>query len=171
MKQHSRAGIVLFVCLVGCSKGSRPPAATSAPQQAQQVGTKPDDLERTTCAKHQLQEDGCGEYRILSYDATWQNGYGNEGAFTLERDGLTIHAHCGSENCYIWSDAVGKFVVADKSITNLITRYDPSCEDQLFVKNSLEYRKRMSGRVASVAQVCWQTLVVEKIEAKTTPRN
>jgi hypothetical protein len=117
-----------------------------------------------------MQPDGCGEYRILSYDATWKNDYGNEGDFMLEREGLAIRAHCGSENCYIWSDAVGKVIIADKSVTNLIIRYDPACEDALFVANALEYRKRMTGKSASVSQVCWQTLIVEKIDAKAIPK-
>ena len=163
------AAAILCACVLGCKSNSSP-AAERFSQHTQQAATKPDDLELATCRKHQLQLDGCGEYRVLSYDATWKNDHGNEGDFTLEREGLAIRAHCGSENCYIWSEAVGKVVVADKSITDLITRYDPACEDALFVKNALEYRKRMTGRDASVSQVCWQTLVVEKIDAKAIPR-
>jgi hypothetical protein len=70
------------------------------------------------------------------------------------------------ENCYRWIDAVGKSVEADNSIANLITRHLQDCEDPLYVKNALERYKQMTGRDASVGDVCQQTLVVEKVEAK-----
>lgn len=127
-----------------------------------------DNIDRITCGKHHIQMDGCDEYQVLSYDATWENGLGNQGAFVLERDGLTIHAHCGSKNCYYWSDGVGKVVIGDKSITDLITHYEPSCEDPLYVTNALEMYKQNFGRDGTVSDVCWQTLIVEKIEAKPT---
>jgi len=165
MKSHWLAAIVLCVCQIGCNKN------VSSPQQQVQQTAKPDSIERTTCSKHQLQQDGCGEYRVLSYDATWENASGNQGAFVLEREGLTIHAHCGSKDCYVWSQAVGKVVIADRSITDLIIHYAPPCEDPLYVKNALEAYKRNNGRDGTVSDVCWETLIVEKIEAKPMPKN
>ncbi len=160
------AAIVLCVYQIGCVKnGSSPPA-----QQAQPAA-KPDDTERTTCEKHQLQQGGCGEYRVLSYDATWENGLGNQGAFVLEREGLTIRAHCGSEGCWEFSKAVGKIVIADRSIGDLITYYEPLCEDPLFVKNAIEARKRNIGRDGNWATVCQTTLIIEKVEVKSVPKN
>lgn len=166
MKWLWLAATILCLCQIGCKEnGSSPP-----PQQTQQTD-KPDDVERTTCEKQQTHRDDCGEYKVLSYDATWENGLGNQGAFVLERDGLTIHAHCGSENCWKWSESVGKTVIADRGITDLITRYEPLCEDPLFVKNARERHKKITGKDATVGDVCNQTLIVEKIEVKPMPKD
>jgi hypothetical protein len=168
MNSHLLAAILLCICLFGCSKKSTPTATPSSVAQTQPP--KADNLENATCSKHQMQQDGCGEYKVLSYDATWKNANSNKGEFVLEREGLTIRAYCGSENCYIWSEAVGKSVIADRSITDLITHYLPDCEDPLYVQNALEYYKRTTGRNVSVAQVCDQTLIVEKVEVKGVPK-
>jgi len=165
MKWHGLGAIVLCVCQIGCNKNGSSPA-----QQTQQTA-KPDDAERTTCEKLQLQHDGCGEYKVLFYDSTWENEFGNKGAFVLEREGLTIHAHCGSEDCSDFSGAVGKVVIADKSIGSLISRYEPLCEDPEYLKTALGAYKRNTGRDANWAKVCQTTLIVEKIEVKPMPKN
>jgi hypothetical protein len=134
-------------------------------QQAQPTITA-SNLERETCAKHQLAPDQCGEYRVFSYDATWRNELGNQGLFMLERDGLTISAHCGGESCPTWADSVGKTVIADKSISDLIIHYNPLCESPTYVKTALEFYERNKGKPAAVAEVCWDTLLVERIQAK-----
>jgi hypothetical protein len=160
MDSQLSAAILLCMCLVGCTKNG-----TTAISQPPKI----DNVEGTTCSKHQMQHDACGEYKVLSYDATWKNDNGNEGEFVLERDGLTIRAYCGSENCHIWSEAVGKSVIADRSITDLITHYLPACEDPLYVQIGIEQYKRMTGRSGTAAQVCNETLIVEKVEAKGVP--
>lgn len=138
-------------------------ATTAVVQQGDSALNK---AEHDACVAHQMLNDACRTYRVTSYDATWRNNSGNEGQFQLERDGLRIRAFCGVENCYRWIDAVGNSVEADDSITNLITYHLPDCEDPLYVKNALERYKQMTGRNATVGNVCQQTLVVEKIEAK-----
>jgi hypothetical protein len=158
------AGAIALLC-AACS--SSPKAADSSKPQVQAIA-KTSELDRTTCVKHQTSQDGCGEYRVLSYDATWRNELGNQGRFVLERDGLTIRAHCGSESCGTWADSVGKTVIADKSIGDLITYYIPPCQSPGYVETALEMYKQRTGRSATVAQVCWDTLVVERIDARTT---
>jgi hypothetical protein len=153
MNLRLSAAVVLSVCLFGCNKNQ---PTTTAPVASE-------DIERTTCNKH---KGDCREYKVISYDATWENGYGNHGAYVLEREGLTIHAHCGSVNCWKWSESVGKIVTGDSSITDLITRYEPRCEDPLFVENAIAIGKQTTGKTTSITQVCQQTLIVEKIEAK-----
>ncbi|MGA8345703.1 MAG: hypothetical protein WB781_27480, partial [Candidatus Sulfotelmatobacter sp.] len=121
MKSLWFAVIILCIFQIGCNKSG------SAPSQQQTV----DEADRAICNKHQARAGACGEYKVLSYDATWENGLGNQGAYVLERDGLTIHAHCGCDDCSDFADAVGTIVIADKSIGNLVTRYEPLCEDPL----------------------------------------
>jgi hypothetical protein len=156
MNPRLLTAVVLFVCLFGCNNNQPTAAAPAAPIASE-------DIERTTCNKHQ---GDCGEYKVISYDATWENGLGNHGAYVLEWEGLTIHAHCGSENCWKWSDSVGKTVIGDRTITDLITRYEPRCEDPLFVQNAIENHKQMTGKNISSGPLCQQTLIVEKIQVK-----
>ncbi|MGA7769271.1 MAG: hypothetical protein WCA27_23955 [Candidatus Sulfotelmatobacter sp.] len=161
MKSLWFAVIILCIFQIGCNKSG------SAPSQQQTV----DEADRAICNKHQARAGACGEYKVLSYDATWENGLGNQGAYVLERDGLTIHAHCGCDDCSDFADAVGTIVIADKSIGNLVTRYEPLCEDPLYVKNALEAKKRYTGRDANWATVCQTTLIVDKVEANQTSGN
>lgn len=170
MKSSLLAAIILCVCLIGCKKASSPAAGPAAPQTIQ-LTAESDSRERTNCNKHQLQNDGCGGYKVLSYDATWQSGLGNKGAFVLEREGLIIRATCGSDDCSDFSKAVGKVVIADKSIGDLITHYEPLCEDPLFVQTAIDAYKRNTGRYANWGTVCQTTLIVEKIEVKPMPKN
>jgi hypothetical protein len=170
MKSSLLAAVILCACLIGCKKASPPTAGPSAPQKIQQTA-EPNSRERTNCNKHQLQSNGCGEYKVLSYDATWENGLGNKGAFVLEREGLIIRATCGSNDCSDFSQAVGKVVIADKSIGDLITQYEPSCEDPLFVQTAIDAYKRNTGKYANWGTVCQTTLIVEKIEVKPMPKN
>jgi hypothetical protein len=163
MRRRALLLAIFSLCSVACNR-DHSTSGLNTSRSAQQI--KPDDSEHKTCLAHQTIRDGCGEYRVLSYDADWENDFGNVGAFVLEREGLTIHAHCGSENCWKWSEAVGKSVEADRSITDLVTNYEPSCEDPSYLKNALEYRKGLTGKTPTVADVCHQTLVVDKIEAR-----
>ncbi len=165
MRTAALLSAFVWLCLVGCNKDRSSPAATTPPTK-ETPQAESDNPELRTCIKHQAQEEACGEYRVLSYDATWRNEHGNEGDFMLEREGLSIRAFCGSENCATWANSVGKTVVADKNITGLIDHRNPSCEDPLYVKNAIEYHKRMTGKTATEGQVCDEILVVEKIEAK-----
>jgi hypothetical protein len=160
-----RVVLPLALALVGCNRTPiTHPEDTHARPAGQSASLDPQ--EHKSCVAHQIYSDACGAYKVLSYDATWTNEFGNQGRFLLERDSLKILAHCGSENCYRWIDAVGKAVEADKSITDLITYHLPNCEDPTYVKMALEHYKRTTGRGASIAQVCDQTLIVERIEAK-----
>jgi hypothetical protein len=159
--------VLTMVGFLSCNEmASKKQSEPPAPQTAQT-----DSTERATCDKHQLRQGGCGEYKVLSYDATWENRLGNKGAFVLEREGLTINAHCGSDDCSEFSEAVGKTVIADKSIGDLIIHHEPLCEDPLYVKTALEAYKRNTGRDGSVGTICQTTLIVEKVEAKPMPRN
>ena len=45
------------------------------------------------------QTSASNEYKILSYDAEWQNQLGNEGQFVLQRDNVKTTAFCGVKNC------------------------------------------------------------------------
>jgi hypothetical protein len=156
------------LALAGCNgkAGPRPEDTRAHSTPTGQSASASDQREHSACVAHQMYEDACGTYRVLSYDATWRNEFGNEGRFVLERDGLRIVAHCGSENCYRWIDAVGKSLEADKSITDLITWHLPDCEDPTYVKVALERHKSLTRQDASIAQVCDQTLIVERIQAK-----
>jgi hypothetical protein len=177
-RRAAAVALLLGSSLIGCHQGSSSPrAADSASHQTSQE-IKPDEpqsfefearrqeAEHKACRAHQISETGCGEYRVLSYDATWRNEHGNVGAFALEREGLAIRAYCSSESCWGWADSVGKTIIADKSIDNLITHYDLSCEDPLYVKLALGRYRKMTKKSAAIAQVCDQTLIVQTIEAK-----
>lgn len=170
MKSSLLAAVILCSLPTACKKAS-PPSAGPFPPQATQQTAEPDSRERTTCTKHRLKSDGCGLYKVLSYDATWENGLGNKGAFVLEREGLTIHATCGSNDCSDFSQAVGKVVIADRSVGDLITHYEPLCEDPLFVQTAIDAYKRNTGRYANWGTVCQTTLIVKKIEVKAVPKN
>jgi hypothetical protein len=170
MKSSLLATVILCASLIGCKKASPPTAGPSAPKEIQQTA-EPDSRERTNCNKHQLQSNGCGEYKVLSYDATWENSLGNKGAFILEREGLIIHATCGSSDCSDFSQAVGRVVIADKSVGDLITHYEPLCEDPLFVQSAIDAYKRNTGRYGNWGTVCQTTLIVEKVEVKPMPRS
>jgi hypothetical protein len=155
------------VFLPGCNRDRPSSTADGSSKQQAQDKITANSVERTTCTKHQSTGDGCGAYRVLSYDATWRNEFGNQGQFTLERDGLAIRANCGSAYCRTWANAVGKIVIANKGIGDLIIRYEPLCEQPLYVEKTVASIKQNEGRSASVAEICWDTLIVERIEAKT----
>lgn len=161
----------LALALMGCN---RTPVARPEDTQARSPIAQAallDPQEHSACIAHQTYSDAYGGYKVLSYDATWTNEFGNQGRFVLQRDGLRILAHCGSENCYRWIDAVGKLLEADKSTTDLIAYHLPNCEDPTYVKIALEHYKSMTGRDASISQVCDQTLIVEKIESTSQTVN
>ena len=113
-------------------------------------------------------EPNCNEYRILSYDATWRNDLGNEGEFVLEGKDTRIRAFCSGApgSCGGFADAVGRNVELDHSITGLLLHHEPLCQDPLYVKNAIEQVAEITGKRPTEAQVCSQTLVIERIDAK-----
>lgn len=157
--------LLLFVSLEGCksNRTSNTPESAKGSQSSKSGDT---DAEHAACLANALNPNDCGKYRVVSYDATWRNDLGNEGQFVLERDGVSIRAFCGSPNCYVFIDSVGKEVEADKNTTGLLTRYEPNCSDKLYVKIALERYKMMTGKEPTVADVCWQSLVIEKMQVK-----
>lgn len=159
----------LLLALAGC-RDTRTEAKSVA-TEAQKESTSNQAYEEgqhAACLANALHAQDCGKYRVIAYDATWRNTNGNEGEFVLEHDGVSIRAFCGSPSCYAFIDAVGKEIEASKGITGLLTWYLPDCDDKLYVRNALEYRKQMTGKNPTVADVCWQSLVIEKMQAKQT---
>jgi hypothetical protein len=86
----------------------------------------------------------------------------------LEGKGTRIRAFCSGDpgSCGVFADAVGQNVELDTSMTDLLFHYEPVCQDQLYVRNAIEQRTRMTGKHTTEADVCQETLVVERIDVK-----
>jgi hypothetical protein len=121
--------------------------------------------EHVYCAAHSLDNDGCGPYKVLSFELkeTVFDIGGTAYEFLLERDGVRIVADCAESRCSHWVKSVGKVVEGDGSLYGFISYHDNRCKDD----DSL--RQLLAGK--NLDEVCPdQIMTVKKMEAMSPSR-